>query len=145
MYKHILVPMDMSPAAEAALGIGAGIARQWRADLTLLTVVPDYGYAVVAQYFSDEDQQRARREARAQLDALVVKHNLGDLACIAEVRKGRIYEEIILAAEEHGVDLIVIATHSGDGFERFLMGSNAEKVAHYARCSVLIVRGNRGA
>ena len=54
--------------------------------------------------------------------------------------KGRILE----MAEEWGADLIVMGSHGRRGFDRALLGSVAESVAHYAKCSVEIIRISSG-
>ena len=48
--------------------------------------------------------------------------------------------QIIEAAKEWGAELIVMGSHGQTHLERFLMGSVSEAVAHYAPCSVEIVR-----
>jgi nucleotide-binding universal stress UspA family protein len=58
----------------------------------------------------------------------------------AEVRTGKPYNEIVLAAKKLGADLIVIATHGYSGLKRALLGSTAERVVRYAPCPVLVVR-----
>ena len=44
------------------------------------------------------------------------------------------------AAEELGVDLIVMGTHGRHGISRALLGSTAETVVRSAPCAVLTVR-----
>ena len=56
------------------------------------------------------------------------------------VRCGAPGEEIASAAEDLGVDLIVISTHNYGGFARFIRGSDAEQVLGSAPCPILIVR-----
>jgi len=48
--------------------------------------------------------------------------------------------EIIRYAGQENIDLIIQATHGRSGFQRFFLGSVAEKVVSTARCSVLTVR-----
>jgi nucleotide-binding universal stress UspA family protein len=47
---------------------------------------------------------------------------------------------IIDYAKRHDIDVVVIGTHGRGGFERFLMGSVAERVVRTAPCPVLTVR-----
>lgn len=53
---------------------------------------------------------------------------------------GRPQEEIVRAAVERGVELIVIGSHGRAGLERLLMGSVAEAVIDNTECAVLVVR-----
>ena len=49
-------------------------------------------------------------------------------------------DEVIRSAQEHEVDLIVIATHGRTGLKHLLMGSTAERIVRHVRCAVLVVR-----
>jgi len=62
----------------------------------------------------------------------------------SSVEEGDPKSVILNAAEGWGADLIVVGSHGHRGLERFLIGSVAEAVARYARCSVEIVRGRYG-
>jgi nucleotide-binding universal stress UspA family protein len=48
--------------------------------------------------------------------------------------------EIIRAAEERDARLIVVGSRGQHAFERFLVGSIAERLVRHAPCDVLIVR-----
>ena len=48
--------------------------------------------------------------------------------------------QIVHAAEEQRVDMIVMGTHGRTGLTRLLMGSVAEAVVRRAACPVLIVK-----
>jgi len=58
----------------------------------------------------------------------------------SEVRTGLAAFEIVEAAKELDVDLIVIATHGYTGWKHFCIGSTAERVVRAAPCPVLVVR-----
>jgi nucleotide-binding universal stress UspA family protein len=51
--------------------------------------------------------------------------------------------EIVKIANEEGVDLIVIATHSQSGWKQFLHGSVTEKVIKLAVCPVLTIQASK--
>ena len=54
--------------------------------------------------------------------------------------EGEPFEEIVRAAEEEKVDLILIATNGHRGFKRMFMGSTAERVVRMATCPVMTIR-----
>jgi nucleotide-binding universal stress UspA family protein len=56
------------------------------------------------------------------------------------LEEGDAREIILDDAERCAADLIIVGSHGRKGMNRFLMGSVSEAVAHYARCSVQIVR-----
>jgi nucleotide-binding universal stress UspA family protein len=49
-------------------------------------------------------------------------------------------QEILNEAEKTNPDLIVLGNKGTSGVTRFLLGSTAERIVRYAKCSVLVVR-----
>ena len=56
------------------------------------------------------------------------------------VTTGSPYVEIIRAAEQEEIDLVVIATQGHSGLTHAILGSTAEKVVRRAPCPVLVIR-----
>ena len=56
------------------------------------------------------------------------------------VRTGAAHVEIVAAAKELDIDLIVLSTHGRTGLAHVLLGSTAEKVVRHCGCPVLTVR-----
>ena len=56
------------------------------------------------------------------------------------LRTGIASHQIVEAAKDFDVDLIVIATHGYTGWKHFCIGSTAERVVRAAPCPVLVVR-----
>ena len=61
-----------------------------------------------------------------------------------EVRKNKIYEEIIRVAEEIEADLIVIATEGHNGILDALFGSTSEQVLRHSTCPILSIPVAKG-
>jgi nucleotide-binding universal stress UspA family protein len=57
-----------------------------------------------------------------------------------EVLLGHPAQQIVQAAQEHHVDLIVVGHSGHSGVWGMFLGTTAEKVSRHAPCSVLIVR-----
>ncbi len=140
MFKSILVPVDFGPAAETALKTALILAGDADARIHLVSVLPDYGYGIVAQYFAPDAQEKAKEEVLIRLREHAAKLGGGNKVGEIIVRHGKIYEEILNAAKGCGADLIVIAGRSGEKIGPFLMGGNSEKVVRYATCSVLVIK-----
>jgi len=89
--------------------------------------------------------EEIRRQAQGVLDwqGDEIKKAGGEVAK-AHLRVGKPDEEILHLSGEIEAGLIVIGNQGlGGRFSRmrhFLMGSVSEKVARYARCSVLVIR-----
>ncbi|WP_261341784.1 universal stress protein [Candidatus Kuenenia stuttgartensis] len=57
------------------------------------------------------------------------------------MRAGVPFEEILKAARDVGVDLIVMGTHGRTGISHMFIGSVTENVIRNAPCPVLCIRG----
>lgn len=144
--KNILVPTDLSEAAEEALDYACELANRLGATIHLLNVigipalgVPELGVALTSTMIDSliADNQRAldgladSRRGRAQIGEVLL-------------RTGDARDMIDQAAEEIGADLIVMGTHGRRGVSRALLGSVAETVVRTAPCPVLTIRARHG-
>lgn len=130
--RHILVPVDFSDGAKKALQYAVPLVRQFNAALTLLHVVLPYRADCPEAPVLDLP---SREEASAELNRI---HT--EVPRLTLVRVGEPYAEIVAAANELAVDLIVLSTHGRTGLAHVFFGSTAEKVVRHAGCPVLIVR-----
>jgi nucleotide-binding universal stress UspA family protein len=136
--RTILHPTDFSAESHSAFEVASSLARDYKAKLLLLHVVPPprvYAPDGIAVPFPVEEPANAR----ANLDQL--KPADATIAVEREVREGDAATEILKFAEEKQVDLIVMGTHGTSGLTRLLVGSVAESVLRKAPCPVLTVRG----
>ena len=141
--KRILVPIDFSPLSKKALQYAFRFAEGFRAGITLLHVIePDVPPAFDGLMIASPTSPNGNRTKCANR----LKVLAGSMAIRATnyvqstVRTGLPANEIVEAAKESDVDLIVIATHGFTGWKHFAIGSTAERVARAAPCPVLVVR-----
>lgn len=141
MFSAILLPVDLADQASAArpLALATLLARQGGATLHVITVVPDFGMSIVGAYFDADFEQRALAEATRQLDAWAAEALPKDITTEAHVAHGRIYQQILHAADSLGCDAIVLGAHRPE-FSDYLLGPNAARVVRHARQSVMVVR-----
>jgi universal stress protein A len=132
--KRILVPLDFSDCSTKALEYALPFAKQFGAELKLLHVTEVYTPGPELGFVETEDLQ-----AKANLDRIcsTVK---GSVACSWSMRTGAPAGEIVEAARELGIDLIIISTHGRKGLTRMFLGSTTETVVRHAPCPVLVVR-----
>jgi nucleotide-binding universal stress UspA family protein len=136
MLTNILVPLDGSPASEAALPFAEDLARRAAATLTLVRAVVGRRLA-----YDPVGQQRAVNNAEDYLVSLAGNLEASGLNVQIGVPFGSspaswILEEI----ELHHADLVVMATHDRVGPDRWLHGSVAETVVSGTSTPVLLVR-----
>ncbi len=140
--QRILVPCDFSDCSRRAVERAAELARWYDAGLTLLHAVPLWpSTSRLPPYVNPIVLEPATR------DRLVEElRGLGEPArslgivprCI--VREGDPAELVLLTAREQGIDLVVMGRHGDRGFDRWALGSVAEKVVRKAGCPVLTLR-----
>ncbi len=145
MYHHILVPLDGSALAEQVLPhVHALAAREGTSKITLLRAVPpifttsvDYSglLATTADAITTLEQ-----EALEYLDQIARQFQSEGYQVHAEISALPPAEAIIEYAENHDVDLIVIATHGRSGISRWVFGSVTQKVVQAAPTPVLVIR-----
>jgi nucleotide-binding universal stress UspA family protein len=137
MCKNILVPLDGSPVAEAALPYAKVLARRTGAHLTLIRA------AHYASLLGDVgvEQYRSVRQAEDYLERHVERlASEGYSAQAAVPFGGSTARWIVEEAEIRHADLVVMATHDRVGADRWLHGSVAESVVHRCTIPVMLVR-----
>ena len=141
-FKKILVPVDFSPASENGFKYALRCAQDFGAELTLLHVVqpvPSGRFAAFPGVVAFPEIDFAAAEGK--LCQLAGARRPANVAAPRwKVRSGVPSHEIVEAARETDVDLIVIATHGYTGWKHFCIGSTAERVVRAAPCPVLVVR-----
>ncbi len=141
MYKKILVPLDGSPLAEAALPHARELAKSEGAEIVLLRVplIPKIEFLsrnpAIAEKMIDDTERQTEGYLEAEVDAL--KRDGTKVSSI--MREGPIPETILAVAEETHADVIAMSTHGRSGVQRWLMGSVAEQVVHHAHIPVMLV------
>lgn len=137
MFKTILVTTDFSANSAVAVRPAIEIACRFEGHLVLVHALE--GASAEAQVAAEEQAELAAI-AREQLHEFGTKEIGSRAPWTADVVFGPPYLAITDAAERHGADLIVLATHGRTGLVHLLLGSVAERVARMATCPVLTVR-----
>ncbi len=143
-WNTLLVPLDGSPLAEAALPYAVTIARASGARVLLLTVLESE--PMRALVVGGDERQRAQIEeawrspAEGYLAAVAAR--LGARHVRAEYKAviGDPVDQILAEAEEERATMIVMATHGRSGLQRLLLGSVADKVMRMSSRPVLLIR-----
>lgn len=139
MYDHVLVPTDgnerMARVVEEAVDLASlcdGTVHALHAvDDTAYTSIPEEARGPVRERLREDGADATRSVAEASLEAGV--------DVVREVRTGPPAHVIIAYAVEEDVDVIVMGTNGRTGYERYLMGSVAERVVRSAPMPVLTV------
>ena len=136
--RRILIPLDGSKTAEAAIPEAVQMARGGPYTLLLLRVAHARvlpGADVVG------DWVEAVREAENYLASVrrdLEKERVGPIETC--VWQGLAAPAIIDMAQVHKADLIVMTSHGRSGIARLILGSVAEAVIRGSRLPILLVR-----
>ena len=146
-FKKILVGIDFSKYAEIALQQALWIARKHGAEVVLVHAgsIPERAVGLPNSMKATVEEfttilQTRFDEARKQLAELRERHD-SESARVSHVAVDSLpVAGLIDAARDLCADLIVVGTHGRTGFERFMMGSVAERLVRHTPCSVLVAR-----
>jgi nucleotide-binding universal stress UspA family protein len=145
---RLLVPLDGSELAEAALPAARALARDLDAELVLVQVVelpvplaPD-GVAYLAAF----DLDTAEATARAYLEEVAAEIRASGQRVTTEVAvsgpdvAGQVATTIATVARQWGATLTVLATHGRGGLARVVLGSAATGLIQRTDAPLLLVR-----
>ncbi|MGB0660352.1 MAG: universal stress protein [Mangrovicoccus sp.] len=143
MFKTVLLPIDLSAETSWARALPAAlemVKSQPDGVLHVATVMPDFGMTVVGGFFQGDFEAKMLHEAGEHLGKWILDHLPDDIEVHPHVLHGRVYDEIIRAADRLEVDAIVMGSHRPE-LSDYLLGPNASRVVRHAKQSVFVVRG----
>ena len=139
MYKKILVPTDGSEFAKKAQKHALFLASVSGAEIIAVSVTENNfvnGLPLDDEVYQLNQILKQRSEENLkEFDEL----NKDDLKITHVIREGSPAKVILEVAGEESVDLIVMGSSGKSGFDRFIMGSVADKVVNSAKCAVLVI------
>jgi len=138
MFEHLLVPLDGSRLAEAALPAAATLARRLGSRVTLVHIVePDAPQEIHGErHLSDPAEAGAYLHevaAHAFSPGVPVKTHMHDAG------EG-VAPSIVASAGELEAGLVVMCTHGEGGLRTWLLGSIAQQVVALGTTPVLLVQ-----
>jgi len=147
MYKRILVPLDGSALAEAALPHAESLAQQYGGYVILLRVVVS-PYAIVAPDLvlagTDVNQKQFVEQAGQYLQGVAGRLQARGIGTKSAICEGPVAEAILNHAKAENAELIVMSTHGRGGVSRWVYGSVADRVLQAAPCPILLIRVTGG-
>lgn len=145
MYKKFLVPTDGSAHSGKAVEGAIALARQLGGSVVALAVVEPYPFPPISESpfagGSAAYEQRARELAHEHVQQIVDAATRAGVPCEAVVVDGLSpHEEIVAAAQAHGCDAILMATHGRKGVSRLFAGSETQRVIGNSPLPVMVFR-----
>jgi nucleotide-binding universal stress UspA family protein len=155
MFETILVPLDGSELAEAALPAAAELQAKFGSHIILMrsveplaqrmaqisTTIDAPGVAVTDAELLEEVVESEEEDAKKYLNA--TREKLGGKNIEAFIVEAEPADAIANLAAEHKADLIVMSSHGRGGLGRLVFGSVADAVLHHSKVPVLLIRSDR--
>jgi universal stress protein A len=141
--RNIACCVDFSENAKAAFDIALELAGKFQANLHILHVLPPPVNPLLedVEWIMPEEPKKAlflKVEERIQQEYVSkIGENLNYELVVLD---GHVSSEIIRFLAEKDIDLVVLGSYGASGMGLVLFGSVANRVAHKAPCSVMIVR-----
>ena len=142
MYKKILLPTDGSKFAENAEKHALFLAEASGAEIMALSVVEtSFSIGLPSDDTVFHINQLLKKETEKNLEKVekMKEECNSDVKITLKVDEGSPADVILDTIEKEDIDLVVMGSSGKSGFDRFIMGSVAEKVVKAAECSVLVV------
>lgn len=144
--KRILCAVDFSDASVRAFEVSMQLATLHGARIHLLHVIPRIvvtltDMPVTTSRWTATEEEKAKREL-SKLEKQAVRHGI---RVTTEIRIGDIDLQILKAAKDFGADVLALGTHGRRGFERWAMGSIAERMLRYSPIPILIAGAGKRA
>jgi nucleotide-binding universal stress UspA family protein len=155
MFERILVPLDGSEHSLRALEMAKQIAKEFGGKITLIHVysvavrpiiVPEpstfspAGVSVITAEEASKVAEAVREAGRRVLAEGEQKAKAEKVQVETMLVEGHTVQEIVRAAKEGKLDLIVIGAKGISRIRELLLGSVTDGVIHHAACPVLIVK-----
>ncbi|HEY3369457.1 MAG TPA: universal stress protein [Prolixibacteraceae bacterium] len=140
MFKNILIPLDGSKLAEAALSPAESLAKTLNAPITLIHIIEKDAPQVI---HSDHHLSRVD-EADEYLRHIAENTFPGDIKIETHVHTAQVKDVaasiIQHSTEEFNPDLIVMCAHGSSGIRDFVFGNIAQQVVAGGKTPLLLIQ-----
>jgi nucleotide-binding universal stress UspA family protein len=145
--KKILIPLDPDSIHDVSLGAAQSLAKIFKAELDLLSVIPTFStlgdeqaaagnlMPVTTQALLDLKAENAKKDLQAHIDQL----RKNRLKAFAQVVRGDPAPIIVKTSKKLGADMIILSTHRKAGLSAFWARSVAPKVAQRTKTPLLLI------
>lgn len=139
MFDAILLPTDGSQEMESVVARGIELAALCGATIHTVHVVDERAYLTVPDDARDQVQHALEEDAKMAVRAVSDVAADAGVEVAESIRWGDPSASILSYAVDNDIDLIVMGTHGRTGYERYLLGSVAEKVMRVSPMPVLTI------
>ncbi|MFG6136592.1 universal stress protein [Halomonas sp. B23F22_10] len=145
MFHTILVPIDGSEHSRVALCVACKLARQEDGRLILLHIPEALPHEPLLVWGIGAVPLESTMEKRDEVGQTLLDHAIEEARALGieqakpVLARGDPSQTILAAADEHGVDTIVMGSRGLGDLKGLVVGSVSHKVSHGAECRVITV------
>lgn len=143
MFKHILVPLDGSGLAEAAIPPAAALSLKLGSEVTLLHIIEKNAPQEIhgQKHLTDEEDasRYLKQIAASHFDPEVEVHTHVHAEEVSQVARS-----IVEHSQEFKPDLILLCAHGAGGLRDFVLGSIPQQVISAGTVPVLLLQPETG-
>jgi nucleotide-binding universal stress UspA family protein len=145
--KKILVAVDFSDYSPKIVNYAGWLAEDLGAELIFVSVINQRDINMVKQVTLHTDKLSVKgyidgviEDRTEQMQKILKETGCGRIPNRLTFRKGTPFEELISAAKEERVDMVVMGTKGRGNIAGILMGSQAEKMFRHCPVPLLSIR-----
>lgn len=146
MFRRILIPVDGSNAALAAVKAAYEVGDRFESELHLLCVYRHYSLLEASTSMVRPGDPKNLDDSMREYATSVIEsakeyaRGIGSKTVRGFVKSGQPARTIVGFAKEHKIDLIVMGSRGLGDVEGYLLGSVSHKVTSLASMPVLVVK-----
>lgn len=138
-FKRILCAVDFSPASLRSLDYALELASANKAQVRLVHIIPRIVASVMDIPITTSKWTAAQEEkAKRELPKLKERAARKGVSASTEIRLGDIDVQLLKAAKDFRADVLAMGTHGHKGFERWIIGSVAERMLRHSPIPLLV-------
>lgn len=139
MFKHILVPTDLTDNTFEALNIAVKMALHEQSRITLLHIIETIADTEFEEF--EDFYLKLKRRAQKKMEQMLAGYQQELLSIQREIAYGKRVNEIVKFADENAIDLIVLSSHRIEVTESSKgWGTISYKVGILSPCPVMLVK-----
>jgi len=141
LFKNILVPYDGSSHSKHAFKVALDMTKKYNSKLSMVTVLnTSSGYWGHSTLW-DKAMGGAKNLVTKEFESFKSAAKKAKVSFHSEIiQSDSITKTIVSYSKSKKIDLIVMGAQGITGWDKFILGSVTDGVAHRVRCPVLIVR-----
>ncbi len=141
LFKNILVPHDGSGNSKHAFKVALDMAKKYNSKISLVTVLDTSpGYWAHTSLW-DKALGGAKNLVTKEFESFESTAKKAKVSFHSEIIESHsITKTIVSYSKSKKIDLLVMGAHGITGWDKLILGSVTDSVAHRVKCPVLIVR-----